>query len=101
MPSPSTPLRPGLPSGYESRRQRAYERVEALGLKRRWVAGQIGRSVRCVTEVLRGTDTGGPTLVRIEMLLLGIERGEIETPADTATTSKAGGPGADARGVGR
>lgn len=47
-----------------------------------------------MTEVLRGTDTGGPTLVRIEMLLLGIERGEIEVPAE-AVAKKAGRPGAD------
>ena len=84
MPTPSSAPRTGLSGRYETRRQRAYDRVEALGLKRRWVAGQVGRSVRCVTEVLRGTDTGGPTLVRIEVLLLGIERGEVEVPADGA-----------------
>lgn len=94
MPSPSTPSCPDRTQSYKTRRQRAYERVEALGLKRRWIAQEVGRSVRCVTEVLRGTDTGGPTLVRIEMLLLGIGRGEIDVPAE-AVAKKAGGPGAD------
>lgn len=63
---------------YERRRQRAYERVQSLGLTRRWIAGQVGRSVRCVTEVLRGTDTGEPTLVLIEVLLAAVEAGEVE-----------------------
>lgn len=63
---------------YERRRQRAYERVQALGLTRRWIAGQVGRSVRCVTEVLRGTDTGEPTLVLVEVLLAAVEAGKIE-----------------------
>ena len=69
--------------------------MEALGLKRRWVARRVGRSVRCVTEVLRGTDTGHPTLVRIEVLLLQIARGEVEVPEDAVVKPKAGGPGAD------
>ncbi|MEM1043495.1 MAG: hypothetical protein AAGI91_12810 [Bacteroidota bacterium] len=95
MPSRTTRSRPDLAESYEQRRQGAYERVEALGLKRRWIAQEIGRSVRCVTEVLRGTDTGGPTLVRIEMLLLGIERGEIDVPPEATTGRRADQPGAD------
>lgn len=71
----------GAAGSYERRRAGAYARVEALGLKRRWVAGQVGRSVRCVTEVLRGTDTGEPTLVLIEVLLHQIEAGEVPVPA--------------------
>ena len=66
---------------YMQRRARAYARVEALGLKRRWIARQVGRSVRCVTEVLRGTDTGAPTLVLIEVLLHQIVSGEVAVPA--------------------
>lgn len=72
----------GAAASYERRRARAYARVEALGLKRRWVARQVGRSVRCVTEVLRGTDTGEPTLVLIEILLSQIEVGAVEVPAE-------------------
>lgn len=66
---------------YRHRRQRAYNRVQALGLKRRWIARQIGRSLRCVTEVLRGTDTGEPTLILIEVLLHQIESGEVVVPS--------------------
>ena len=72
----------GLGPRYHQRRERAYQRVERMGLKRRWIAQRVGRSVRCVTEVLRGTDTGDPTLVRIELLLQGIERGDVEVPPD-------------------
>ena len=88
MPVPSSPARTSIPNGYSERRKRAYDRVEALGLKRRWIAGQVGRSVRCVTEVLRGTDTGQPTLVRIEVLLLGIERGEVEVPPEAVVQTR-------------
>lgn len=81
---PEFPIRerPILSEGYQKRRKRAYERVEALGLKRRWIARQVGRSVRCVSEVLRGTDTGEPTLVLIEILLKQIERGEIDVTSE-------------------
>ena len=66
---------------YQRRRERAYNRVQVLGLKRRWIARQIDRSLRCVTEVLRGTDTGEPTLVLIEVLLHQIESGEVVVPS--------------------
>ena len=79
-----------LNKSYQERRKRAYRRVEALGLKRRWMARQVGRSVRCVTEVLRGTDTGEPTLVLIEVLLKSIEAGDIEV-TEEAITRKRGG----------
>ena len=69
-------------ASYHLRRERAYVRVEALGLKRRWIARRIGRSVRCVTEVLRGTDTGAPTLMLIEILIGQVEAGAIEVPAE-------------------
>ena len=82
--------RPSLNKSYQERRKRAYQRVEALGLKRRWVARQVGRSVRCVTEVLRGTDTGEPTLVLIEVLLRSIEAGDVEV-TEEATARKRGG----------
>lgn len=79
-----------LNKSYQERRKRAYRRVEALGLKRRWVARQVGRSVRCVTEVLRGTDTGEPTLVLIEVLLHQIEAGEVVVPAKALARKKGG-----------
>ena len=93
------PSRVGGPAdpSYRHRRERAYARVEALGLKRRWIARRIGRSVRCVTEVLRGTDTGAPTLVLIEILLRQIESGEITVPEEATVQRSA----AEERGGGR
>jgi hypothetical protein len=81
---------PADPS-YRLRRERAYARVEALGLKRRWIARRVGRSVRCVTEVLRGTDTGVPTLVLIEILLRQIESGEIIVPEEAVVQKRTAG----------
>jgi hypothetical protein len=85
--------RPGrsADASYRSRRERAYARVEALGLKRRWIARQVGRSVRCVTEVLRGTDTGAPTLVLIEILLRHVEAGEIVVPEEAVVQKRTSG----------
>ena len=89
MPSVPTPPVPPTSSvtspvlfidDYEAVRRSAYARVEALGLKRRWIARQIGRSVRCVSEVLRGTDTGAPTLALVVSLLDDIEAGRLDAP---------------------
>ena len=79
---------PADPS-YRHRRELAYARVEALGLKRRWIARRIGRSVRCVTEVLRGTDTGAPTLALVEILLRQVESGEIALPREAIVQKRA------------
>ena len=65
---------------YEAARRSAYARVEEMELKRRWIARQVGRSVRCVSEVLRGTDTGAPTLALIMALLDDLEAGRLDAP---------------------
>ena len=79
-PVSTTPSSEPFIEDYEAVRRSAYARVEALGLRRRWVARQIDRSVRCVSEVLRGTDTGAPTLALIVALLSRIESGEVVLP---------------------
>ena len=84
-----TPASASSDASYQLRRERAYARVDALGLKRRWIARRIGRSVRCVTEVLRGTDTGAPTLVLIEILLRHIEAGDIVVPEEAVVQKQA------------
>jgi hypothetical protein len=81
---------------YQARRLRAYQAVRRLKLRRAWIAGRIGRSARCVTEVLRGTDTGAPTLLLVEGLLERIESGEVVVPEEAI--SRPGRPRAE--GVG-
>ena len=67
---------------YERRREAAYRAVQRLRLRRAWVGEQIGRSARCVTEVLRGTDTGAPTLLLVETLIEAIESGAVDVPEE-------------------
>lgn len=67
---------------YRERRRRAYAAVKRLRLRRAWVGEQIGRSARCVTEVLRGTDTGAPTLLLVETLIAAIESGDVDVPEE-------------------
>ena len=82
LPPPVYTTSPSEPfiEDYEAERRSAYARVEEMGLKRRWIARQVGRSVRCVSEVLRGTDTGAPTLALVVALLDDLEAGRVDAP---------------------
>lgn len=51
---------------YQARVERARERLAIRGLTARALAARIGRSERCVYEVLGCVQPGRPTLVLIE-----------------------------------
>ena len=71
-----------LPADYERRVIEAKRRVDELGLRYAWVAGQAGCSPGWVSQVLGRHRAGEPALEAIEALLARIEAGEVDVPEE-------------------
>lgn len=71
-----------LPADYERRVIEAKRRVDELGLRYAWVAGQVDCSPGWVSQVLGRHRAGEPALEAIEALLARIEAGEVDVPEE-------------------